>query len=121
VLLSSFSPQRGGAELQTLQRCRRLGWPRCPLFTSLEYSLTEGHASSHVSPPFKLQARAQGSKVTALSSVVAGKEVESDAIVLHRGLERESLYHSLTDLFLFFFLFYNVVCVVYVQPTAPFN
>ncbi|TNN53381.1 Laminin subunit gamma-3 [Liparis tanakae] len=35
----------------------------------------------------ELQARAQGSKVTALSSVVAGKEVESDAIVLHRGLE----------------------------------
>lgn len=39
----------------------------------------------------KLQARTQAAKVMALSSVVQGKEVESDAIVLHRQLERESL------------------------------
>ncbi|XP_059214275.1 laminin subunit gamma-3 [Centropristis striata] len=35
----------------------------------------------------ELQARAQGAKVAALSSVVRGKEVESDAITLHRELE----------------------------------
>lgn len=39
----------------------------------------------------KLQAHAQGAKVVALSSVVAGKEVESEAIALHRELESESL------------------------------
>lgn len=39
----------------------------------------------------KLQARAQEAKVTALASVVEGKEVESDAIMLHRELECESL------------------------------
>ncbi|XP_076613354.1 laminin subunit gamma-3 [Chaetodon auriga] len=35
----------------------------------------------------ELQARAQGAKAVALSSVVAGKEVESEAIALHRNLE----------------------------------
>ncbi|XP_073334366.1 laminin subunit gamma-3 [Pagrus major] len=35
----------------------------------------------------ELQARAQEAKVVALSSVVTGKEVESDAIALHRELE----------------------------------
>lgn len=49
----------------------------------------------------KLQARAQGAKVMALSSVVTGKEVESDAIALHRKLERESLSNA----FFFFTLF----------------
>ena len=37
----------------------------------------------------KLQARTQGSKAMALSSVVTGKEVESDVITLHRELEGE--------------------------------
>uniref|UniRef100_A0AAV2IRG7 Laminin subunit gamma-3-like n=1 Tax=Knipowitschia caucasica TaxID=637954 RepID=A0AAV2IRG7_KNICA len=36
---------------------------------------------------YKLRAQAQESKITALSSVVSGKEVESEAIALHRGLE----------------------------------
>ncbi|KAK6316218.1 hypothetical protein J4Q44_G00137420, partial [Coregonus suidteri] len=36
---------------------------------------------------YKLTAQAQGSKVTALSSVVTGKEVESEAIALRRELE----------------------------------
>ncbi|XP_060916773.1 laminin subunit gamma-3 [Labrus mixtus] len=35
----------------------------------------------------KLHARTEGAKVMALSSVVAGKEMESDAITLHRELE----------------------------------
>ncbi|XP_035524349.1 laminin subunit gamma-3 isoform X2 [Morone saxatilis] len=35
----------------------------------------------------ELQARAQGAKVKALSSVVTGKEVESDVITLHKELE----------------------------------
>lgn len=35
----------------------------------------------------ELQARAEGAKVMALSSVVTGKEVESDTIALHRELE----------------------------------
>ncbi|XP_062333878.1 laminin subunit gamma-3 [Osmerus eperlanus] len=36
---------------------------------------------------YELQARTQGSKAMALSSVVTGKEVESDIITLHRELE----------------------------------
>ena len=50
---------------------------------------------------FKLHAHAQGAKVMALSSVVTGKEVESDAIALHRELECEylSLYLSIYLLF----------------------
>ncbi len=39
----------------------------------------------------KLQARAQVAKVKTLSSVVTGKEVESDAITLHKELESKSL------------------------------
>lgn len=39
----------------------------------------------------QLQARAQEAKVRALSSVVEGKEVESEATTLHRELDRESL------------------------------
>ncbi|KAM3600568.1 uncharacterized protein V6R79_025240 [Siganus canaliculatus] len=35
----------------------------------------------------ELQARAQGAKIAVLSSVVTGKEVESEAIALHRELE----------------------------------
>ncbi|XP_034565301.1 laminin subunit gamma-3 isoform X1 [Notolabrus celidotus] len=35
----------------------------------------------------ELQARTEGAKVTALSSVVTGKEMESDAITLHRELD----------------------------------
>ncbi|XP_068190889.1 laminin subunit gamma-3 [Antennarius striatus] len=35
----------------------------------------------------ELRARTQGSKVTALSSVVTGKEVESDAMALHREVD----------------------------------
>lgn len=58
---------------------------------------------------FKLQAHAQGAKVVALSSVVTGKEVESDAIALHRELECESLSLHLSILFLFATLF--TVCL----------
>ncbi|XP_033845842.1 laminin subunit gamma-3 [Periophthalmus magnuspinnatus] len=36
---------------------------------------------------YELQARVQEAKITALSSVVSGKEVESEAIALRRGLE----------------------------------
>lgn len=53
----------------------------------------------------------------ALSSVVQGKEVESDAIVLHRQLERESL--SIYLLFVFFPL--PVSCIiVFVERPADF-
>lgn len=37
----------------------------------------------------KLQARSQGAKVTAVTAVVTGKEVESEAITLHRELQCE--------------------------------
>lgn len=43
-----------------------------------------------------MQADAEGAKVAALSSVVTGKEVESDAIALHRELQCESLLFCLT-------------------------
>ncbi|KAK7896102.1 hypothetical protein WMY93_021427 [Mugilogobius chulae] len=49
------------------------------------------HSTTHfkaIAPA--IQARAQEAKLTALSSVVSAKEVESEAIALHRGLECES-------------------------------
>lgn len=57
----------------------------------------------------KLQAHAQGAKVVALSSVVTGKKVESETIVLHRELESEFLSFYLSNLFIFFTLF--AVCL----------
>lgn len=42
-------------------------------------------------PFLKLKAHGQEAKIIALSSVVSGKEVESEAIALHRGLECESV------------------------------
>lgn len=62
----------------------------------------------------KLQARAQEAKVVALSSVVTGKEVESDAIALHRELQSECLFFPPSDLFfsLFFTLSHCRSCIM---------
>lgn len=46
----------------------------------------------------KLTAHAQGAKVTALSSVVAGKEVESEVIAIRRELEGD-IFSSMGDIF----------------------
>lgn len=51
----------------------------------------------------KLRSHAQAAKVVALSSVVTGKEVESDAISLHRELESEFFFLSVLSVVLFIF------------------
>lgn len=48
--------------------------------------------TQHQSDLLELQARAEGAKVAALSAVVEGKDVESDAITLHRELDCESFF-----------------------------
>lgn len=53
----------------------------------------------------KLRARTHEAKVIALSSVVGGKDVESQALLLHRELEREQMS----------FLFFLAFCVCFTR------
>lgn len=57
----------------------------------------------------KFQARAEEAKVAALSAVVSGKEVESEAITLHRELGSESA----SSLFILFTLFTVSVALLF--------
>lgn len=55
--------------------------------------------TQHQSDLLELQARAEGAKVAALSAVVEGKDVESDAITLHRELDCESFFLCASSVF----------------------
>lgn len=70
----------------------------------------------------KLQSKAQGAEAAAVSSVVMGKEVESETITLHRELESESLlFFYLSNLFIFLRLCCLPCIIVFVeQPTELF-